>query len=52
MLLEICRHSWTLEDLEKMCKLNVLFLTLFFFFFSFLLCKLFKMNFAYINETE
>lgn len=22
------------------------------FFFSFLLCKLFKMNFAYINETE
>lgn len=32
MLLEICRHSWTLEDLEKMCKLNVLFLTLFFFF--------------------
>lgn len=50
MLLEICRHSWTLEDLEKMCKLNVLFLTL--FFFSFLLCKLFKMNFAYINETE
>lgn len=49
MLLEICRHSWTLEDLEKMCKLNVLFLTL---FFSFLLCKLFKMNFAYINETE
>lgn len=23
-----------------------------FFFFSFLLCKLFKMNFAYINETE
>lgn len=27
MLLEICRHSWTLEDLEKMCKLNVLFLT-------------------------
>lgn len=49
MLLEICRHSWTLEDLEKMCKLNVLFFN---FFFSFLLCKLFKMNFAYINETE
>lgn len=37
MLLEICRHSWTLEDLEKMCKLNVLFLTLFFFFFIFTL---------------
>lgn len=34
MLLEICRHSWTLEDLEKMCKLNVLFLTLFFFIFT------------------
>lgn len=50
MLLEICRHSWTLEDLEKMCKLNVLFFNS--FFFSFLLCKLFKMNFAYINETE
>lgn len=33
MLLEICRHSWTLEDLEKMCKLNVLFFfTLFFIF--------------------
>lgn len=48
MLLEICRHSWTLEDLEKMCKLNLLFLTR----FSFLLFKLFKINFAYINETE
>lgn len=35
MLLEICRHSWTLEDLEKMCKLNVLFLTFFFFHFYF-----------------
>lgn len=46
MLLEICRHSWTLEDLEKMCKLNLLF------FNSFFICKLFKMNFAYINETE
>lgn len=34
MLLEICRHSWTLEDLEKMCKLNVLFLTFFFFIFT------------------
>lgn len=33
MLLEICRHSWTLEDLEKMCKLNVLFLNFFFQFY-------------------
>lgn len=34
MLLEICRHSWTLEDLEKMCKLNVLFFNSFFFIFT------------------
>lgn len=38
--------------LGKNVQVKRAFFNSFFFFFSFLLCKLFKMNFAYINETE